>query len=90
MNTIFISIASYRDPELEHTIKSAVENADYPNNLRFGIVSDTNKNMFFEFHKLFDNNVDSIFDYSFTCISFFISKRKFSASINSFFINALF
>lgn len=37
-NTIFISIASYRDPELEHTIKSALENADYPDNLRFGIV----------------------------------------------------
>ena len=38
MNTIFISIASYRDPELGHTIKSAIENAEYPDNLRFGIV----------------------------------------------------
>ena len=38
MSTIFISIASYRDPELEHTIKSALENADYPDTLRFGIV----------------------------------------------------
>jgi hypothetical protein len=38
MNKIFISIASYRDPELEHTIKSAMDNADYPTRLNFGIV----------------------------------------------------
>jgi hypothetical protein len=37
MSTIFISIASYRDPELIPTIKSALENAKKPNNLRFGI-----------------------------------------------------
>jgi len=35
--TIFIQIASYRDPELEKTIKSIIENAKRPNNLRFGI-----------------------------------------------------
>ncbi|AYV77183.1 MAG: hypothetical protein Barrevirus17_9 [Barrevirus sp.] len=34
---IFISIASYRDPELKPTIKSLLENADYPDNLTFGI-----------------------------------------------------
>jgi glycosyltransferase involved in cell wall biosynthesis len=34
---IFIQIASYRDPELEKTIKSAIENAKKPNNLVFGI-----------------------------------------------------
>jgi hypothetical protein len=35
---IFISIASYRDPELQWTVKSAIENANNPNNLYFGIV----------------------------------------------------
>jgi glycosyltransferase involved in cell wall biosynthesis len=34
---IFIQIASYRDPELKKTIKSAIENAKKPNNLIFGI-----------------------------------------------------
>ena len=32
---IFISIASYRDPELQWTIKSAIENANNPDNLYF-------------------------------------------------------
>ena len=36
--TIFISIASYRDPELIRTIKSAIDNATYPENLYFGVV----------------------------------------------------
>jgi hypothetical protein len=35
---IFISIASYRDPELQWTIKSAISNANNPENLYFGIV----------------------------------------------------
>jgi hypothetical protein len=35
---IFISIASYRDPELEWTIKSAIENANNSDNLYFGVV----------------------------------------------------
>ena len=34
---IFVQIASYRDPELENTIKSIIENAKKPNNLRIGI-----------------------------------------------------
>ena len=34
---IFVQIASYRDPELEKTIKSMIENAKRPNNLRIGI-----------------------------------------------------
>ena len=34
---IFIQIASYRDPQLIPTIKSAIENAKNPKNLRFGI-----------------------------------------------------
>lgn len=36
--SIFISIASYRDPELIRTIKSAIDNAAYPEDLYFGIV----------------------------------------------------
>ena len=35
---IFISIASYRDPELQWTIKSAIDNATNPENLFFGVV----------------------------------------------------
>ena len=36
--TILISIASYRDPELVRTIKSAIENAANPNDLVFSVV----------------------------------------------------
>ena len=36
-NTIFIQIASYRDPELKHTIKDCLSKAKYPENLRFAI-----------------------------------------------------
>jgi glycosyltransferase involved in cell wall biosynthesis len=34
---IFVQIASYRDPELENTVKSMIENSKKPNNLRIGI-----------------------------------------------------
>jgi len=34
---IFIQIAAYRDPELLPTIKNCIENAKYPDNLRFAI-----------------------------------------------------
>ncbi len=34
---IFIQIASYRDPQLVPTIKSAIETAKHPENLVFGI-----------------------------------------------------
>ena len=36
-NTIFIQIASYRDPELLPTLKNCIDKAKYPENLRFGI-----------------------------------------------------
>ena len=36
--TIFISIASYCDPELERTIHSAIDNAANPQDLHFGIM----------------------------------------------------
>ena len=35
--TIFIQIASYRDPELLKTLRDCIENANKPENLRFGI-----------------------------------------------------
>jgi hypothetical protein len=37
-NKIFISIASYRDPELERTIRSAIDNANNPDSLHFSVV----------------------------------------------------
>lgn len=36
-NTIFIQIASYRDPQLLPTLKDCISKAKYPKNLRFGI-----------------------------------------------------
>ena len=36
-NTIFIQIASYRDPQLLLTLKDCIAKAKYPDNLRFGI-----------------------------------------------------
>ena len=35
--TIFIQIASYRDPELVKTLKDCILNAEFPDRLRFGI-----------------------------------------------------
>jgi glycosyltransferase involved in cell wall biosynthesis len=37
MDKIFIQIASYRDPQLNPTIKSCIDNAKHPENLVFGI-----------------------------------------------------
>jgi hypothetical protein len=37
MNTIFIQIASYRDPELLPTIRDCISNAEFPENLKFCI-----------------------------------------------------
>jgi hypothetical protein len=36
-STIFIQIASYRDPQLSPTLHNLIESAKYPENLRFGI-----------------------------------------------------
>ena len=36
---IFVSIASYRDPELLKTLHSAVENAKYPNDINFCVLT---------------------------------------------------
>jgi len=37
MNSIFVQIASYRDPELVHTIRDCIKNAEFPENLKFCI-----------------------------------------------------
>ncbi len=37
IDTIFIQIASYRDPQLLYTIKDCLDKAQYPENLRFAI-----------------------------------------------------
>ena len=41
--SIFISLAAYREPELESTIKSALVNADKPDELVFGVFSQVGK-----------------------------------------------
>ncbi len=42
MATIFVQIASYRDPQLIPTLKDMIANAKYPKNLRFGIARQYN------------------------------------------------
>jgi glycosyltransferase involved in cell wall biosynthesis len=37
MSTIFIQIASYKDPQLIPTLDDCIKNAKHPENLRFGI-----------------------------------------------------
>jgi len=44
MKSIFVSIASYRDPELEHTVKSLFDNSSGLNNIYIGIVCQATKN----------------------------------------------
>jgi len=50
---IFIQVASYRDPQLIPTIKSALENAKRPENLVFGIAR--------QYHR--DDNFDNLDEY---------------------------
>ena len=42
-STIFVQIASYRDPQLLPTLKDMLEKADHPENLRIGIAWQHNK-----------------------------------------------
>jgi hypothetical protein len=42
--SIFVSIASYRDPEIVKTLQSAVDNARYPNDLHFSVLTQEGKN----------------------------------------------
>jgi len=50
MNTIFIQIASYRDPQLKPTIDDCIKNAKHPKNLVFGITN--------QYHPDDDFNID--------------------------------
>jgi hypothetical protein len=42
MNTIFVQIASFRDPQLNPTLEDMIANAKYPENLRIGICNQYN------------------------------------------------
>ena len=53
---IFIQIASYRDPELIKTIKSAIENAKKPKNLVFAIARQFNTDDKFDNLSEYDND----------------------------------
>jgi glycosyltransferase involved in cell wall biosynthesis len=59
MGKIFIQVASYRDPQLIPTIKSAIENAKNPKNLVFGIARQFDEND--KFDDLSDYENDSRF-----------------------------
>jgi hypothetical protein len=52
MNTIFVQIASFRDPELNPTIKNLLQNAKYPENIRFGICNQYNPEDVFNIDEL--------------------------------------
>ena len=66
-NKIFIQIASYKDPELIHTIKNCIKNAKYPDNLVFGICWQHDEN---------ENLDEFINDERFKIISIHFSKSK--------------
>ena len=42
---IFISIASYQDPLLEATLRSAYDKSDMPKNLVFGVCDQSSKSL---------------------------------------------
>ena len=65
MNTIFIQIASFRDPQLNPTIKDMLENAKYPENLRIGICNQYNPEDDFNLDEYKDDErfrIDDIID----------------------------
>lgn len=55
-NKIFISIASYRDPELIPTIENCIDNADQPKNLVFAISREYNPDDKFDDLKKYKKN----------------------------------
>lgn len=56
MSKIFIQVASYRDPQLIPTIKNALENAKYPENLVWSIARQYHPDDKFDDLSEFDNN----------------------------------
>ena len=72
-NTIFISIASYRDPELTKTIEDCMSKAKYPNNLRFGICWQHGED---DHDKLFRKKLEEEYDNRFRVIDVPYEKAK--------------
>ena len=65
MNTIFVQIASFRDPQLNPTIKDMLEKAKYPENLRIGICNQYNSEDDFNLDEYKDDErfrIDNIID----------------------------
>jgi hypothetical protein len=60
--SILISIASYRDPELKDTMVSAIENAENPKRLHFSVVSQADDNEHPDFSDI-ENLVGGIYYY---------------------------
>ncbi len=58
--TIYVQIASYRDPELKNTLRDLLENASRPNNLRIGIA--WQHSPYEEFDDITEYKNDSRFD----------------------------
>lgn len=58
--SIFISIASYRDPELPKTVKSLYDNADNKDDLYFGIVNQDYTNKHAEFPYINPDNIKNL------------------------------
>ena len=64
---IFVQIASYRDPELINTLKSMIETAKKPKNLRIGICRQYHPDDLFDNldeYKIIDNYC---FTFKFVC-----------------------
>ena len=65
MNTIFVQIASFRDPQLVPTLNDMIKQAKHPENLRVGICNQYNPNDEFNLDK-FKNDyrfrIDNILD----------------------------
>jgi hypothetical protein len=65
MNTIFVQIASFRDPQLNPTLEDMITNAKYPENLRIGICNQYNSEDEFNLDKFRDDDrfrIDDVLD----------------------------
>jgi hypothetical protein len=65
MNTIFVQIASFRDPQLIPTLEDMIANAKYPENLRIGICNQYNTEDEFNLDKFRDDDrfrIDNVLD----------------------------
>ena len=62
MNKIFVQIASFRDPQLEFTIESMLDNAKFPKNLVIGICNQYNNDDDFNIDKYRKDNRFKIID----------------------------